>query len=360
MYYLIPKGTKIESKRKECNRIGDTDIFVTRKEKLEFIKYAHDSFPIIMDILTQLYPELKNIETSNYCSGYGCYNNLTLGLSIQAIQAIIDNPNIICTGCNVKLPYQKLYYTFQQLTKIIRTEYNGNYCLLIGKSYGQYYIERVLISKVDDQFIPSKPEWVFSTDTTSYSCAVMKSSVYSSGASTVFVEDNLLDDFLNKEYINLETVYIYMHSLEYVKQIHLVRKSFKHVHLLINIKEFSINDYSSIREFAGDTLMIFLNRGSGRFSKAAFREVFMFNSNYLIEKGLIDVYSFEAAGKIINFDTFGVYRSNDYEYYMSNEQVSSTLFCNEAFMKLRKKHNLSVTTEIPNANIYHSDNPYLL
>lgn len=360
MYYLIPKGTKIESKREGSNRIGDTDIFVTREEKLEFIKYAHDSFPVIMDILNQLYPELKNIETSNYCSGYGCYSNLTLGLSIQAIQAIIDNPNVICTGCNVKLPYQKLHYAFHNLTKIIQIEYNGNYCLLIGKSYGQYYIERVLISSVDDQFIPSKPEWVFSTDATSYSCAVMKSSVYSSGASTVFVEDNLLDDFLNKEYINLETVYIYMHSLNYTKQIHLVRKSFKHVHLLINIKEFSINDYATLREFAENTLMIFLNRGEGRFSKAVFREVFMFSSIYLIEQGLIDVYSSEIAGKIINFESFGLYRSNDYEYHMLDEQVSSTLFGNEAFRKLRKKHNLPVTGELTNANIYHNDNPYLL
>jgi hypothetical protein len=135
-----------------------------------------------MDILNQLYPELKDIETFNYCSGYGCYNNLTLGLSIQAIQAIIDNPNIICTGCNVRLPYQKLHYAFRNLTEIKRMEYNGNYCLLIGKSYGQYYVERVLISIVDDQFIPSKPEWIFSEDNVSYSCAAMKSSVYTSAS----------------------------------------------------------------------------------------------------------------------------------------------------------------------------------
>lgn len=360
MYYLIPKETKIESKRESRNRISDTDIFVTREEKLEFIKYAHDSFPIIMDILNQLYPELKSIETSSYCSGYGCYNNLTLGLSIQAIRAIIENPNIICTGCNVKLPYQKLHYAFHNLTKIVRIEYNGNYCLLVGRSYGQYYIERVLISIVDDQFIPSKPEWIFSTDTTSYSCAVMKSSVYSSGASTVFVEDNLLDDFLNNEYINLETVYIYMHSLKYTKQIHLIRKIFKQVHLLINIKDFSINDYASLREFAEDTLMIFLNRGDGRFSKATFREVFMFNSTYLIEKGLIDVYSSEVAGKIIDFEPFGVYRTNGYEYRMFGEQVNSVFFCTESFVKLRQNHNLPVTTEILNANVCHNDNSFLL
>lgn len=360
MYYLIPRGTKIESKREGGNRIDDTDIFVTREEKLEFIKYANVGFPIIMDILDQLYPELKSIETSVYCSSYGCYNNLTLGLSIQAIQAVIDNPNIICTGCNVKLPYQKLYYAFNNLTEIVRIEYNGNYCLLIGKSHEQYYIERVLISSVTDQFIPSKPEWIFPEDNTAYSCAIMKSSVYSSCASTVFVEDKLLDDFLNKEYINLKTVYIYMHSLKYTKQIHFVRKSFKHVHLLISIKEFSISDYASLSEFAEDTLMIFLNRGDGNFSITVFREVFMSKNTYLIEKGLINTPSFVTAGKIIDFEPFGIYHSSDYTYRMFGEQASSTLFGNEAFALLRKNHNLPVTTEIPNANVYRNNNSYLL
>lgn len=361
MYYLIPKGTKIESKRQSNDRISDTDVFVTREEKMIFIKYAHENYPIIMDILIRLYPELNNISVVIPCSSYGCYSGLTLGLSIQAIQAIIENPNIICTGAYVNLPYQRLYYQFIQVTNIIKVEYNGNYCLFIGKNYDQYYIERVLISHTDDQFIPSTPEWVYSMDNTSYQCAVMNKNAFSSGAQTVFIEDKLLDVFINKEYINLETVYIYMHNFDYIKQIDLVRKAFKNVYFIINIKEFAISDYVRLEKFAGNTLLIFLNgSGNERFSKASFRETFMFHSVYLLEKGLCDINSSTLAGKIIDFRTFGVRKDTEFNYTMLDVTLKDSFFTNDAFRHLRTQLGLQTTSAIPNANVTRDNNPYTL
>ena len=363
MYYLIPQGTKIESKRQSNDRISDTDIFVTRQEKLEFIKYAHESYPMILNILEKLYPELKEIKLgiSYSASAYNCYSNLTLGLSIQAIIAIIENPNMICTGINVKLPYQKFHYNFISLTKIVRIEYNGNYCLLIGKVYNNYYIERVLISHQDDQLKPARAEWVYVMDNTSYQCAVMSKKAFSSGAQVIFIEDKFLDDFINKEYVNANTIYIRIHSFQYIKQVNLVRKAFKNVHFLVNIKEFPISDYVRLKEFADETLLIFLNgQGNERFSKATFREIFMYHSNYLIEEGLLESNSHEIIGKTINFRTFGLIRDEDLNYRILDKSVRDTIFLNDSFTRLRSELGLPVGTDVCNANVYRTDSPFIL
>lgn len=362
MFYLIPKGTKIESKRQSNDRISDTDIFVTRQEKLEFIRYAHESYPMILNILEKLYPELKEIKIDDYyASSYNCYSNLTLGLSIQAIIAIIENPNMICTGTNVKLPYQKFHYNFISLTKIIRIEYNGNYCLLIGKVYNQYYIERIMLSHEDDQLAPAHAEWIYSKDNVSYQCAIMDKKAFSTGAQLVFIEDKLLDDFINKEYVNVETVYIYVHSFEYIKQIDLVRKSFKNVHFIINIKEFAISDYARLKEFSDETLLIFLNKeGNERFSKAIFKESFIFSSNYLIEEGLLDSTSKDMVGRIINFRTFGLIRDEDMNFKMLDKSIRDSFFQSDAFVRLRNELGLPCGQDVTNANVYRHESSYII
>ena len=239
---------------------------------------------------------------------------------------------MICAGINVKLPYQKFHYNFISLTKIIRIEYNGNYCLLIGKIYNNYYIERVLISHKDDQLKPVRAEWVYAMDNTSYQCAVMSKNAFSSGAQVIFIEDKFLDDFINREYVNVHTIYIRIHSFQYIKQVDLVRKAFKNIHFLINIKEFQISDYARLKEFADETLLIFLNgQGDERFSKATFREIFMYHSNYLIEEGLLESNSHEIIGKTINFRTFGLIRDENLNYHMLDKSVRDVFFSNDSF-----------------------------
>ena len=233
--------------------------------------------------------------------------------------------------------------------------------IYIGKVYNNYYIERVLISHQDDQLKPARAEWIYVMDNTSYQCAVMSKKVFSSGAQVIFIEDNLLDDFINKEYVNAHTIYIRIHSFQYIKQVDLVRKAFKNVHFLINIKEFPISDYARLKEFADETLLIFLNgQGDERFSKAIFREVFMYHSNYLIEEGLLESNSHEIIGKTINFRTFGLIRDEDLNYRMLDTSIRDVIFLNDSFTRLRSELGLPVGTDVPNTNAYRSDSPFIL
>jgi hypothetical protein len=162
------------------------------------------------------------------------------------------------------LPYTTLPSDLSFISKINKIEYNGNYVLLIGKTYSKYKILRLLLSKTDSEFIPSYPEFVYGNyfGENGYRIWDEKNPRFNE---TIFLNDYDIHNFVNYEHNNLvHYFWIIVNSDKHFKEIDFLHKHYRNIHLIIRIKNFKQYDIL-LKELSKYSFIVFSNSNDEKY-----------------------------------------------------------------------------------------------
>ena len=328
MFYLINKP--VESYRENDDYVSDSDICITKEEKLKYVGASICKSDSFYNILAKLYPELDNYTSDVYATVSGLKNNLLGLVIVQAYIAIIENPNIICTN----RPYNngiKLYKELNLITSVYKIDYNGNYIVVYGENKGNLIYERVLISKTDSEFIPSKPEYIIGD------IGVCTHGFLNSFNENIIIKDIEIESFLNKTVGKIKKVYVYLQSNDYLKYIKILKKHWKVV-LLIYIND--ITDYENLKLAMYDCTCIFLDSDTINYTTKYFlasNEINYWSS--FIDAKLAKKYPYHTC-RLIDFDNYGLINSGG-EWRLNNESKRAYGYSTSTiFKELRKSNGL--------------------
>lgn len=332
MLYLTKE--KVDSKHTDGNIIHSDSIYTTKEEKLKFIVLSTTE-GMFLDLFFQIYPEAKKYYNQNSYSSYiNIFNHKCIGISIQYAIAIVENPHIICTGYDVKFSYTTLFHNICTITKIIKTEYNGNYVKLTVIRNGSYYFLRILISKTDSEFIPSAPEFVYNSRSW-YSKHAIWTKEHHYYDETIFIEDYDIEEFVNSDTVGIKNIWIFVNSNDHFKKIEFLSKQYERIYLIVRIKKFEYYNILS-KELNKYKFIVFSNSNDPYPVKEHLLVSIACTNNNVFFDSELNIINRQLQYRVINYRDYGLIL----------EKQSYSISITEQFEKMRRDKNLSTNTSL--------------
>lgn len=329
MFYLLKSNHNIHSYIESPGEFLDNDIYVDKQEKLMWIMRHCWQCDVLFQILCKMYNLDENLNKSytySFISSSLPYNMFQV--AIESVLAIIENPNIVITGWNVKLEGVVLEYIFHDIN-IELVQKNNNYYIVYG-AHGRYAIyKRYFISQCDTDFIPSKPEYTIGTDWNSE--YFLWSSNYRF-SQKIILNETQIESFLNDTTFNPDLLCVKFTSAKYFIALKQLRQCCKQLVLLIALKDFPLTDYAYLYEV--NELIIYINSNDSELSPIAFK---LFDHTWcLIDKNLVNI----EHKSIVDFNNYGLYEYNNQIHLNSTISTQSSHSTCSVFNSLRKSANL--------------------
>lgn len=302
MLYLTKE--KVESRNTDSETsICYNGIYTTREEKLKFIALTNGN-EIFLDLFTKLYPEAEKYKNAIHATWASIFNYRCLGISLQYAIAIIENPHIICTGYDVTLPYTRLFDNLSTITKIIKIEYNGNYAKITSLRGCIYDFSRILISKIDSEFIPSSPEFAYGVRSFySKNCIWDPNKKYQDD--TVFLNDYDIESFVNSDIFSVKYLWVILHNDKYFKELSFLKQHYPYLYVIVKIKEF--DDYTILlKELRNYNFVVFSNSGGEFPLKEAELSLFVDSHLNAFFDSELNVTNRNLLNNTINYRDYGV------------------------------------------------------